>query len=98
VHLEEGCQKLAVGDLRRVEVNLDGFRVPCSPAADVFVRGISGRPTGVANRCRSNAFQLPEGVLNSPKAPCCKFSLSNKQLLEKFQNRDLEGAVPRPLT
>ena len=62
-----GHEKLAVGDLRRIEDDLDAFGVAGDTEADSFVGGRFQVAAGVAGSCFSDALDVFEDGLHSPK-------------------------------
>ena len=64
----EGLEQLLVGDLRRVERDLDGLGMPRAVAADLAVGRIRRVPAGVADARVDNAGQRAERGLDAPEA------------------------------
>src|SRR5215204_2407258 len=66
--LPEHCEQFPVGDLLRIEDDEHGFGIPGSSAADLLVGRVRCEGTGVADRRRVNAVDLPEFTLGPPEA------------------------------
>jgi hypothetical protein len=64
---EEDAEELAVGDLRGIVDDLDGFGVAGGFGADLVVGGGGGRAAGVANRGGEYAFYTLEDRLRAPE-------------------------------
>lgn len=62
--LPEMLQQLVVGDLRRVVIDLDGFRV----ISNAMIRWIFCCAAGISNSSANNAIYNPEPGFDTPKS------------------------------
>ena len=72
VALKEDGEKLAIGNLLRVEFHFDSFGVASAIRANLFVCWAFRVATGVSDGRVRDAFDLPEGVLDAPETACRK--------------------------
>ena len=68
VILKKCGDEFAIGNLRGIEFDFDGFGVAGRAGADVFISGIFFCAAGVADGGGSDAFDLAEGFFDSPEA------------------------------
>src|SRR6185295_18305280 len=68
VHPEEISQQLFVGELRRVEFNLNRFRVTGHPGANEVVVWIRDCAARVTHGCLQHAGNLAQDFLHAPEA------------------------------
>ena len=66
--LPKQLQEVLVGDLLGVKPDLDDFRVPGAPGADLFVSGILGRAAGKTAHHRFDPFHALEDGFGAPVA------------------------------
>ena len=85
----EDIQKLLIGHLCRVKVDLDGLGMTGIPATDLPVRGVLGRAAGVADGGGRYARNLAKRSLDTPETAGCKSSLTHA-----IKNQPRRGYVP----
>eukprot|EP00657_Telonema_sp_P-1_P011272 TRINITY_DN624_c0_g1_i2.p1 TRINITY_DN624_c0_g1~~TRINITY_DN624_c0_g1_i2.p1 ORF type:complete len:166 (+),score=45.87 TRINITY_DN624_c0_g1_i2:42-500(+) len=68
VDLEEQRQDIAVARLRRVELDLDGFRMPALTGLQVLIGRVGDRAAGIANAGCGDARVPADQVLHAPEA------------------------------
>src|SRR4051794_39110132 len=68
----EQAQKLRIGHLGGIEIDLNGFGVAGLSRADVLVSRAGKRTANIAHRSRQYAFLLSKCRFDTPKAARCK--------------------------
>src|SRR5437762_5337109 len=63
----EDIQKLIIADLRRIKFQFYYLGVSGLVSANIAVRGILLRATGIAHARGQNTFQVPESFLHAPE-------------------------------
>ena len=85
VTLKKDREQLAIGNLVRIEFNLDCLGVTGLVRANFLVTRVLGVAADIPNRRRGHAFYLPERVFHAPETARCKSRLSHGLEPPSFQ-------------